>query len=127
MRLLTSYRNTAVWPGSAVLEIVAGLFPAVMFVWIGVFVSLALRRQAVTRVGWMGILLALSTGTGLGVVSAATMLRLGATGLDLHMLSRTDFYHPVSHSRFSALLFLCLFAAIGLLPRERDLDDRRQD
>ncbi len=96
-----------------------------MFVWMGVFVFLALRRQAVKRVGWVGILLAFSTG--LGVVSAATMLRLGATGLDLHMLSRTDFYYPVSHSRFSALLFLGLFAAVGLLPRERGLGDQRQD
>lgn len=39
------------------------------------------------------------------------------------MLSRADFYYPISHSRFSALLFLGLFAAIGLLPRERRLSN----
>jgi len=41
-RLLTGYRSTMVWPGSAVLEIAAGLLPAVLFVWMGVFVFLLL-------------------------------------------------------------------------------------
>ncbi len=118
-RLLTGYRSTTVWPGSAVLEIGVGLLPAVLFVWIGVFVFLLLRRQ---RISLVRILLSLSIGC--CVISVETMLRLGAMQPDLRMLSRADFYYPISHSRFSALLFLGLFAAIGLLPRERRLSHR---
>lgn len=116
-RLLRNYRNAAVWPGSAVLEIATGLLPAVLFVWIGVFLFLLFRRASLVRV-----LLSLSVGC--FVVSAETVLRLSALEHDLRMLSRVDFYYPAMHSRFSVLLFVGLFAAIGLLPREPCQSDR---
>ena len=114
-RLLMSSRGATVWPGSAVLEILAGLLPAVLFVWSGVFLFLILRPQRLRREASLRILLSLSIGC--SVVSAETMLRLGAVQPDLRMLSRSDFYYPASHSHFSALLFAGLFAAIAMLPR----------
>ncbi|HEY6410030.1 MAG TPA: hypothetical protein VIY29_21445, partial [Ktedonobacteraceae bacterium] len=117
MRLLTHYRGTTAWPGSAVLELAVGLLPAVLFVWMGIFVYLLLRRQTLQRMGPVHLLLSLSVGCCL--LSVETMLRLGAVQADLRTLSRADFYYPVSHTRFSVLLLLSLFAAIALLPHDR--------
>ena len=61
-RLLTDYRSSTAWPGSAVVEITAGLLPAVLFVWMGVFVFLLLRRQTLQRMDLVRILLSPSVG-----------------------------------------------------------------
>ena len=116
-RLLLKYRDKIVWPGSAVLEIVTGLLPAVLFIWIGVFLFLLLRRASFVRV-----LLSLSTGC--CVVSAETVLRLGALKHNLRLLPGRDFYYPALHFHFSLLLFVGLFAAIVLLSREPCQSDR---
>lgn len=44
--LLTRYRETSQWPGSAVLEMIAGLLPAVFFVWAGIFIYSLLRHRS---------------------------------------------------------------------------------
>jgi hypothetical protein len=120
--LLTRYRGTTPWPGSAVLEITAGLLPAVLFVWMGIFVYLLLRRQTLRGVNPVSMLLSLNVGGCL--LSGEMILRLGSMQHDLRLLSRADFYYPLVHTRFSVLLFLSLFAAVVVLPRERRLTRR---
>jgi CubicO group peptidase (beta-lactamase class C family) len=113
VKTLESYRNVLAWPGSAVLEVLAGLLPAVCFVWIGVFAFVLLRWQVLRHINLIQIPLSLSFGC--CMISAETVLRLNDAHHDLRMLSSTDFYYPVSHARFSALLFFALFTSIALL------------
>ncbi len=120
-RLLNGSSNSIAWPGSAMLELVTGLLPAVIFVWVGVFGFLllrpALRLQDLGRV-------TVSLSFGCSMVSAETMLRLGGRPPELIKLSHPDFYYPVCHAHFSVILFVALLAAISLLPREQDSADR---
>jgi uncharacterized protein (TIGR03435 family) len=114
--LLTRYRGTTQWPGSAVLEIVAGLLPAMLFVWMGIFVYLLLRRQTLQGLNPVRMLLSLNVGGCLLMV--AMMVRLNFMPHDLRLFSHPDFYYPFVHTRFSVLLFLGLFASVALLSRE---------
>lgn len=45
-RLLNQYRGTIQWPGAAMLEIITGLLPAMLFVWLGLFIYALVRRQS---------------------------------------------------------------------------------
>ena len=108
--VLSGYSSAVAWPGSAISEVVAGLLPALLFVWAGVFGFLLLRRaHDLARVS-------LSLSFGCSMVCAETILRLGARPPELGKLSQADFYYPVFHAHFSIILFFALFAAVALLP-----------
>jgi hypothetical protein len=115
--MLTRYRGTTPWPGSAVLEITAGLLPAMLFVWMGIFVYLLLRQQTLQGMNPVSMLLSLNVGGCL--LSGEVLLRLDSMQHDLRQLSRSDFYYPLVHTRFSVLLFSSLFMAIAMLPGAR--------
>lgn len=121
--LLTRYRGSLQWPGSAVLEIIAGLLPAVLFVWVGVFMYALVRRQSL-NITLSAVLLSLNVGACLLFI--AMMMRLHVMQNDLHLLSRANFYYPVVHTRFSILLLLSMFGAVAILPRERRPAQRRK-
>lgn len=114
--LLTRYRETSQWPGSAVLEMIAGLLPAVFFVWAGIFIYSLLRHRSL-QLHLVSALLSLNVGVCL--LTLAMMIRLHAMQPDLRLLSSVDFYYPLVHARFSILLFLSLFGAVLALPHKR--------
>ena len=123
-RLLTRYNGAVDWPGSAVLEIVAGLMPAVLFVWAGTLGFLLLQRQQTSTDTVMRVMLSLSFGC--SMVCAETMLRLGSRPPELRKLSHAGFYYPGFGACFSVMLFMALFAAVVLLPREHPKVPRRR-
>jgi|GEM_PF-249027 len=123
-RLLVQGRGAIQWPGSAVLEIAAGLLPALLFVWVGVFVYALLRRRSLHITPVVAFL---SLNVGACVLFIAMMMRLHALRNDLRLLSRADFYYPLVHGRFSILLFFSLFGAVTVWPRERSTIHRRRD
>jgi hypothetical protein len=114
--MLTRYRGTIQWPGSAVLEMMAGLLPAVLFLYVGVFVYSLLRRRSL-RFHPVTALLSLNVGACLLFV--AMLVRLHVLHNDLRLLSGAGFYYPLVHGRFSVLLFLSLFGAVLMLPRTK--------
>ena len=125
-RLLTEHRSSAVWPGSAVLEISVGLLPAILFIWTGVFLFLLLRLQSITL---MRTLFSLSLGC--CVVSGETMLRLGdMVQPDLHVLSRADFtirHRSPGSARccsWASSLRLAFSPAEAAKADETDMEDR---
>ncbi len=112
--LLTGSHGAFAWPGSALFEIVAGLLPAVLFVWAGILGFLLLRKETRSSEG-MRVVLSLSFGC--SILCTETMLGLGSRPPQLRRLSNADFYYPVIHAHFSITLFLALFTGILLLPR----------
>lgn len=105
------------WPASSLVEIATGLGPAALFVWIGVLVFLCLQSMSSRRLDLLRVLLALSVS--LTVVFVGSLLRLRNWHYDLRVLSRADFYYPYTYAHFSGPLFLALFAAVAMLPRDR--------
>lgn len=114
--LLTRYRGTIQWPGSAVLEMLAGLLPAIVFLYVGVFVYSLVRRRSLQS-NPVAALLSLNVGACL--LFLGMLVRLHVLRNDLRLLSGADFYYPFVHGRFSVLLFLSLFGAVLMLPRTR--------
>lgn len=114
--LLARYRDHAQWPGSAVLEIAIGLLPSVLFVWMGVFLYLFLRRSISRDANPVSTTLALNAGGSL--LSILMVLRLRPAHYDLRLLSQPDTCYPFFHAHFSILLFLSLFSAIMTLRLE---------
>ena len=123
-RLLTRYRETLAWPGSAVLEIVAGLLPGLVFVWAGIFGYLLLRRREL-NIAPVAALFSLNVGACL--LLAGMVARLDAVPHDLRVLSGTDVYSPAQYARFGILLSLSLFGAISVLVREDSRSGTRAD
>lgn len=115
-RLLTQYRGSFQWPGSAVLELTAGLLPVVLFVWLGVFVYGVVRHRSL-KMTPVAALLSLNIGALLLFISM--VMRLRAMHNELRFLSHADFFYPFVQARFSLLLLLSLFGAVVVLPRER--------
>lgn len=120
--LLSQYRGTVQWPGSAVLELTAGLLPATMFVWAGVFVYGVLRHRSLKLSPTVAML---SLNIGALLLSGTMILRLQAMHHDLRFLSQADFFYPFVRVRFSLLLLVSLFGAVAVLPLERRSIDRR--
>jgi uncharacterized protein (TIGR03435 family) len=120
-RLLMQYRGTVQWPGSAVLELTAGLFPAILFVWVGVFVYGLLRHRSVKM---SPVVAMLSLNIGAFLLFISMVMRLRAMHNELRSLSHADFFYPFVHTRFSLLLLLSLFGAVVVLPRERRSNGR---
>ncbi|AFL86449.1 hypothetical protein Terro_0098 [Terriglobus roseus DSM 18391] len=112
--LLTKYRGAIQWPGSAVLEMIAGLLPAFLFLYVGVFVYSLLRHRSLQS---HPVATLLSLNVGACLLFVAMLVRLHVLHNDLRLLSRADFYYPLVHGRFSVLLFLSLFGAVLILPR----------
>jgi hypothetical protein len=112
--LLTRYRGTICWPGSAVLEMMAGLLPAVLFLFVGVFVYALLRRRSLQSDSVAALL---SLNVGACLLFVAMLVRLHVLHNDLRLLSGAEFYYPLVHGRFSLLLFVSLFGAVLMLPR----------
>ncbi|MEK6398938.1 MAG: TIGR03435 family protein, partial [Terriglobus sp.] len=115
-QFLMRYRGTVQWPGSAVLELAAGVLPAVMFVWVGVFLYGVLRHRSLKL---SPVVAMLSLNVGAFLLFTVMMLRLHALHNDLRVLSHTDFYYPVVPTHFSLLVLLSVFGAVVVLPRER--------
>ena len=113
--VLNGYSSAVAWPRSAISKIVAGLLPALLFVWAGVFGFLLLRRGKTSAHDLARVSLSLSFGC--SMVCGETILRLGSRPPELGKLSQADFYYPVFHAHFSMILFFALFAAVALLPR----------
>ncbi|SEB89290.1 TIGR03435 family protein [Terriglobus roseus] len=112
--LARSRGGTVQWPGSAVLQIITGLVPAILFVWVGIFLYAILRRQSITN---HPVTALLSLNVGVGLLLLTMLARLDAVRHDLRLLSRADFFYPGTHARFSVLLFLSLLGAVVILPR----------
>jgi hypothetical protein len=72
--ILTRFRGVSQWPGSAVLEIIAGLLPAVFFVWAGIFIYSSLRHRSLQF--HLGSAF-LSLNVGVCVLTLAMIVRLG--------------------------------------------------
>lgn len=115
-RLLARYAGVLQWPGSAALEVVASLLPAMFFISVGVVVYICLGRQNM-RPSPTAAIMALNVGALL--LLCGSMLRVHAMANGLGVLSRADFYYPLLHSRFSLLLLLSLFGSVAALPRRR--------
>lgn len=120
-QLLTQYRGSFQWPGSAVLELTAGLLPAMLFVWMGVFVYGVLRHRSLKMTPVVALL---SLNIGAFLLFISMVMRLRAMHNELRFLSQADFFYPFVHARFSLLLLLSLFGAIVVLPHERRSNGR---
>lgn len=115
-RLLMQYRGAVQWPGSAVLELTAGLLPATMFVWVGILTYGVLRRRSLKL---SPVVAMLSLNIGAFLLFTTMMIRLRAMQNDLRFLSHVDFFYPFVRTHFSLLLLLSLFGAVATLPCKR--------
>jgi hypothetical protein len=103
------------WPYSSSMEIVTGVLPAVTFIWLGLLFYILVRSDRDHRATPFHITLGLSVS--LSVLLTATMglmHHLSDTGLDLRLITRSDFYLTLHLFAISIPLALSLFTAILL-------------
>jgi pimeloyl-ACP methyl ester carboxylesterase len=115
------------WPYSSLVEILYGVVPAVVFVWIGCAVYLLLSTTQRRRCSVEAFTHALSR--------SLTVLLLGTIGLlyhlkhpqvDLDCLTRGDFYATCSFRNFSLLLAASLFASLVGFPLLRRIGSKER-
>lgn len=116
------------WPSPALLELGCGLVPALTFIWIGMLVYLAVRRNMIRGLSGLRVISALSAS--LNVLLVATMVLLHYfkhAQHDLLQVTREDFYTGFHPGHVSIPLALSLFVALcSVLPEGGSLIRRRR-
>jgi hypothetical protein len=118
------------WPSSALLELGFGygIVPALTFVWMGILVYLLLRRDVLRelsafRLTW-GLLSSLTV---LLIATIGLLDHLKDTRMDLHSVTREDFYSTFHLFTVSIPLAASLLAALlVVLPRNFQVGRRRR-
>ena len=114
-----------VWPYSSLIQILYGVAPAVLFVWIGCVVYLLLSTTQRKRCSVEAFTDGLSR--------SLTVVLLGTIGLlyhlkhpqvDLDCLTRDDFYATRPFQNFSLILATSLFASLVRFPIVRRISSR---
>jgi hypothetical protein len=119
---------TLEWPYSSSLQIVNGVIPAVTFVWLGLLVYLISRARAASGLSPFRLVQSLSTSLSVLLVATIWLLHhLSHPGLDLHYVTRDDFYSSVHFFTIGIPLTLSLLVAIlSALPRIPQLARRQR-
>jgi pimeloyl-ACP methyl ester carboxylesterase len=108
------------WPGSAFMDLCLGVAPAITFVWLGFLVYLLFR--AADAIPVLSLLRGLSQSlTALLIATMLLLHRLRHPQIDLHSVTRADFYSTCQAGGISVAIALSLFAAllvtVGSTPR----------
>jgi hypothetical protein len=116
------------WPYPSFRELAQGVAPAVTFVWLGFLVFLLLRKETISQLSSFRLFQGLSAS--LDVLFLATLgllAYLRHPAVELHYVTRDDFYTLLHLSVISIPLAASIFVAIWfVLPRAQPTTRRRR-